>query len=255
MSELTSVPNPHADTIAPNGLGQIGRVVNAYVAPAKTFADIRRSASWWLPFLLGVVVAYLFTFAVQREVGFQKVAENSMQSNVQMQEKMSSMTPAQVQQMYATVAKVTRTISYAAPIGTLIFALVASSLLMASFNFGLGANVPYAQYLAVWFYAGLPLLFKWILASITLFTGLGADQFQIENPVGTNIGFYLSPDAPKWLSTLLSSADIFTLWTVILLVIGCATVAKVKRSSAAAIVVGWWMLAILGMTAMAALRS
>lgn len=255
MPELTPVPNSTSYATASAGLSQIERVVDTYVAPTKTFMDIRRNASWWMPFLIGVIVSYMFAFALQREVGFQKVAENSMQGNAQMQEQMSTKSPAEVHQIYANIAKVTRIMTYSAPIMTLIFAMIASGIFMACFNFGLGAQVPFSQYLAVWFYAGLPLIIKWILASITLFAGLGADQFNIQNPVGTNIGFYLSQDAPKWLSTLLSSADIFTVWTVILLVIGYATVAKVKRSSAAFVVVGWWALAVLGMTVMAAARG
>ncbi len=257
MPEFTADPNLNASTDPSNsvGLSQIERVLDTYVAPIKTFLDIRRSASWWLPFLLGVIVSLIFSFAIQREIGFAKVAENNVQNNAQLQEKTNSMSPAQVQQMYANMAKVMQGISYSFPILTLIFALIASGILMASFNFGLGADVPFSQYLAVWFYAGLPLLFKWILACITIFAGLGADQFNIQNPVGTNIGFYLSQDVPKWLSTMLTSADIFTIWTVILLVIGCATVAKVKCSSAIAVVCGWWALTILAATVMAAVQG
>ncbi len=254
MSETMPMQDTSANS-ASQSLSQIERVIDAYVAPSKTFADIRRSASWWLPFLLGVVVSYIFVFAVQHEIGFQKVAETSLQNNAQMQQRMSSMTPAQVQQTYATVANVTKAIVYVSPVIALLVALISAGILMASFNFGLGAHASFSQYLAVWFYAGLPIMLKWILTCITLFAGLGADQFQMENPVGTNIGFYLSQDAPKWLSTMLSSADILTIWTVILLILGCSIVAKVKRNNAAIVVVGWWVLAILGMTAMAALRG
>ena len=34
------------------GLSQVERVVDTFVAPSKTFTDILRSTSWWLPFLL-----------------------------------------------------------------------------------------------------------------------------------------------------------------------------------------------------------
>lgn len=253
MSEPIAVSSMTGSSTA--GLSQIERVVDTYVAPSKTFEDIRRNASWWLPFLLGLVVTYLFVFAIQHEIGFQKVAETAMQNSPVMQQRMNSMTPAQVQQTYATIATSYKVTLYMTPILTLVFALVAGGILMMSFNFGLGAQALFSQYFAVWMYAGLPLLIKSLLASITLFAGLGADQFQLENPVGTNIGFYLGQDAPKWLSTLLSSADLFTIWTVLLLIVGCSIVAKVKRSQAAIVVVGWWVLAIIGMTVMAAVRS
>ena len=84
---------------------------------------------------------------------------------------------------------------------------------MVSFNFGLGAQAQYKQYVAVWFYAGLPLLLKYLLAAIAIFAGVSAEQFDIRNPrVGTNIGWYLSSDIPSWVRTLFASFDVFTLW-------------------------------------------
>jgi hypothetical protein len=237
-----------------NGLSQVERVVDAYVAPTKTFQDILRNTSWWLPFLLGVVLAYLFLFAIQHEIGFQKVAETIAQNKPSLQQRMNSMTPSQLQSMYSGIAVFVKATLYASPLFILVFALIGAGVLMVSFNFGLGAQAKFSQYFAVWFYAGMPLLIKSLLSSITLFAGLGADQFDLNNPVGTNVGFYLG-DAPKWVSTLLQSVDIFTIWTVILMVIGCATIAKVKRSRAAIVVVGWWVLAILFMTVMAAIRG
>ncbi|MGC2511455.1 MAG: hypothetical protein WA430_12870, partial [Acidobacteriaceae bacterium] len=82
-----------------------------------------------------------------------------------------------------------------------------------------------------------------------------AEQFDINNPVGTNVGWFLTSDVPLWVRTLFSSADIFTLWVVVLLILGCSIVAKVKRSSAAIVIIGWWVLIILGGTIMAAIQG
>ncbi|MHB1857613.1 MAG: YIP1 family protein, partial [Acidobacteriaceae bacterium] len=119
----------------------------------------------------------------------------------------------------------------------------------------LGAQGCYKQYVAVWFYAGLPLLLKYLLAAIAIFAGASAEQFDIRNPVGTNIGWYLSSDIPTWVRTLFASFDVFSLWAAILLIIGCATIARVKRSSAAFVVIGWWALAIIGGTVAAVYQS
>lgn len=237
------------------GLNQLERVIDTYVAPEKTFLDIRRNASWWLPFLLGVCISLLFTFSVDRQIGFDKVAEANINRSASAQERMSSVPEAQREQTMHTIAATTRVFSYAYPIISLIFNLIIAAILMVSFNFGLGAKEHYKQYLAVWFYASLPFAIKYILAAITIFAGASSDNFDIQNPVGTNIGWYLSSDTPLWLRTMLTSVDIFTIWTVVLLIIGCATVARVKRSSAAAVVVGWWVLAIIGFTAMAAMQG
>lgn len=239
----------------PAGLSQIERVADVYVAPTKTFADIRRDASWWLPFLLSIFVSLIFVTSIARHIGFEQVAQANIDRNAQAQERMSSLTESQREQAMRTITVSTEIISYAYPIVTLIFAFIAAGILMMSFNFGLGAQASYKQYLAVWFYAGLPLLLKFLLAAIAIFAGVSAEQFDMRNPVGTNIGWYLPSDMSPWVRTLFSSVDVFTIWAVILLIVGCATVARVKRSSAAFVVVGWWVLAIVAGTVAAAFQS
>ncbi len=43
---------------ASTSLSQVERVIDTFVAPSKTFHDILRDASWWLPWLLGVLVTH-----------------------------------------------------------------------------------------------------------------------------------------------------------------------------------------------------
>ncbi len=254
MAARIEMDGPGRET-GSTGLSQMGRVVDAYVAPTKTFLDIRRNASWWLPFLLGIIVSLCFVYAIDRQIGFDQVAQANINRSESGQQRMSSLPAAQREQTMHTIAISTRIFSYAYPLVGLIFALIAAGILMASFNFGLGAHATFQQYLAVWFYAGLPFLIKYILAAIAIFAGASADQFDMRNPVGTNIGWYLPSDIPVWVRTMFSSVDLFTIWVVVLLVLGCATVARVKRSSAAFIVVGWWLLIILGSTVVAAFQG
>jgi hypothetical protein len=237
------------------GLSQVERVVDTFVAPTKTFTDILRNASWWLPFLLSILVSLAFVTSIDRQIGFEQVAQTNINRNAQAQQRMSGLTDAERQQQIHTIARVTRVISYVYPVLGVIFALICAGILMMSFNFGLGAKASYKEYLAVWFYAGLPYLIKFLLAAIAIFAGVSAEQFDINNPVGTNVGWYLTSDVPLWVRTLFSSADIFTLWAIVLLILGCSIVARVKRSSAAIVVIGWWVLIILAGTIMAAVQG
>ena len=68
------------DTARP-GLSEVQRVTDTFVAPSKTFADILRSASWWLPFVLLAIVSVATTLVVDRQVGFARVAENQIHLN------------------------------------------------------------------------------------------------------------------------------------------------------------------------------
>jgi len=69
-----SVPTPDA---AP--LSEGARIVNAFIAPSKTFADLRRNASWWAPFLLMVIVSTAFVYTVSAKIGFRRVTETQVQ--------------------------------------------------------------------------------------------------------------------------------------------------------------------------------
>ncbi len=51
MADAVAQPDASA---AP--LSEIARVIDTFSAPSKTFTDVKRSASWWLPFLIGAVV-------------------------------------------------------------------------------------------------------------------------------------------------------------------------------------------------------
>jgi hypothetical protein len=255
MATMMETENQGQQPEGQKRLSQVERIVDAYVAPTNTFADIRRDASWWLPFLLGVIVSLLFAYSIDRQIGFEQVAQVNINRNAQAQQRMSSVPEAQREQTLHVIATSTRVVSYAYTVIALIIALIASAILMVSFNFGLGAQASFKQYLAVWFYAGLPLLLKFLLAAIAIFAGASAEQFDIRNPVGTNIGWFLSSDTPLWLRTMFSSVDVFTIWVVVLLILGCSTIARAKRSSAAFIVVGWWVLIIVGSTVAAAFQG
>jgi len=59
-------------------LTQGQRVIYTFTAPSKTFTDIKRSTSWWMPFLIGAIATYILFFAVQAKVGWEQVAENQI---------------------------------------------------------------------------------------------------------------------------------------------------------------------------------
>ena len=114
----------------------------------------------------------------------------------------------------------------------------------ASFNFGLGAKTTFGQMFAVCMYAGLPRLLTGLLSILTLLFGNSSDSYDIKNPVGTNLAYFM-PDSAPVLKAALSFFDVIGLWNLILLVIGTAIVAKVSTGKAAAVVVGWWVLGLL----------
>lgn len=232
-------------------LSQVERVVDTFVAPTKTFADIRRSASWWLPFLLMVVVTVFSSFAIDRTVGFASVAEHEMTKSPAAAEQLQQLTPEQRSQRLRVGAVATRISTYASSVIILVFALLEALVLWGSFNFGLGAQTTFPQMLAVIMYSALPRLFVGILNIVFLFSGVNTENYDIRNPVGTNLGYFLT-DSPNWLKTAASFFDVLTLWSLILLIIGTAIISRKTKGQAAIIVIGWWVVILLVATGVAA---
>jgi hypothetical protein len=91
-----------------------------------------------------------------------------------------------------------------------------------------------------------------------IFVGGEPDTFNIKNFAPTNLGAFLFPnpaEANRVLYTLASSLDFVTIWTLVLLSIGVAAVAGVKRSYGYIAVFGWWAIFVLFGVGMAAITG
>lgn len=247
MTELTAA----APIEAP--LTETQRVIDTFVAPSKTFIDLRRKSTFWGPLILLIVVGILFSFSVQQKVGWVRVYENTLHQTPEKAEKVEALPNAD--SIKAISAKVTAAFTYGYFAILLIITLITSLLIWATVNFGFGGKAKYGQIYAVSMYSTLVFDIKFLLAIIAIFAGLAPDSFLIQNPVGTNIGYYLSTDMPRALTALCMHLDIFEIWSLVLSVIGVSIVAKVSKGKAAAVVVGWWVIFVLIGVGAAALQS
>jgi hypothetical protein len=243
MTEIGAV-SPEQASAAP-GLSQGERVLDTFIAPSKTFTDILRSRSWWLPFLISVVVSYGYVFALQSRVGWDTIAANSIKQDPKATERLANAPAAQQAQVMKMTTAGIQYGMYGTPVILLISGAVISLVLWGTVNFLFGGRATFGSVFAVWMYGTLPLLLLSILTVVTLFAGLDKDTFNLNNPVGTNVGFYLPPETPQWLLKLGTSIDVLWLWALSLVGIGLGIVAKVKKSAGLAAVFGWWLLLLI----------
>ncbi len=239
------------DNTAPSALQ---RVLLAFTAPSRAFAQLGSGSSWWLPYLLVVLVSLGFAATVGAKVGWDTVARNNLASSPKQQARFDQAPPAQQTQQIGMIAKFTRVSVYAGFVfGPLLFAAIIAGILLATLNFALGGHARFGPLFAVYFLSALPQLIKLLLAMLMLAFGVGTETFQLNNPVGGNPAFYLQiSSVPHWAISLLTWFDVFLIWQIVLLVIGCSIVAKVSRGKAAAVVLGWVVLAMLIGTSVAA---
>jgi hypothetical protein len=236
------------------GLSQIERVVDTFVAPTKTFTDILRSRSWWLPLLIYLVVSAGFAFAVDQKIGFDSVAEQAVQQSSIAQSQLDSLSPEMRSQAIHRQAVRTKYTSYVGGIFFLVFALFGALLNWATINFGFGAKTTFGQNFTLQMYSSLPLAIKSLISIVLVFAGVGTDNFNMRDPVGTNPGFYMT-DAAAWVKTFLTFFDVFGLWALALAVIGLACISGKSKGSAAIVVVGWWFVFMIVITGLVAAFS
>jgi hypothetical protein len=234
-------------------LTQVQRVVDTFIAPSKTFTDILRSSSWWLPFLLGVVVAYALTLGIGQKVGWSTVVDNEIQANPKLQAQVADASPEIAATIHKRMLYGYEGSFFASPVINILSLLFMAVILWPTINFGFAGKASYGQVFSVLNYAYLPAMIKGLIAVIVLYVGSSAENFTVENMLGTNPGYYI--ETPGALKTLLTSFDIFTLWTLVLLSMGLAIVARTKRSTGFIVVFGWWLLIVLVKTGVGALQS
>ncbi len=235
-------------------LTEAERVVDIFVAPSKTFADIRRNRSWWLPYLLLVVCGMGFSVTLVHKLGPGGIADSALRANPKKYEQFKQLPAEQQASQRSIVGNITTYSLYAFPVIQIAALAITALLLWGGFNFILGGSSSYPEMFAVAVFASLPSVFRAILGTITLFAG-DSDTFNLQDPVGTNPGYYLSADTAPWLHSLLSSIDLLTLWPLFLMALGAAIVARVKPASGYALIFGVWLVFVLIKTGFAAAFS
>jgi hypothetical protein len=228
------------------GLSQLQRVTNTFSAPSKTFADIKRgNKSWWMPFIIFTLVGYVLFAAVAFKIGMQQVVENQIHLSPKQEQNLTEH-PEQREMTMKISLYVTEGIFLANPLVLLIIVAIGSVGLWGTINFLFGGKATYGSIFTAWMYAGLPGIFKVLLGVIVIFAGTAPESFNIKNYAPTNLGAFLNPlETPPALYSLATSLDVVTIWTLVLLGMGTAMVAGVKRSSGYIAVFGWWALFVL----------
>lgn len=234
-------------------LSQAERVVDTFVAPSKTFTDLRRSASWLVPLLLIFIATDALVFVADKKLGFEKIAENNLALSPKQAARLDQLPPEDRARQMQSVVSVTRVVSYGSPIIVFVFLLIFAGVLLLTFNFGLGAELTFNQCMAVCCYASLPVIVKDLVAILALVVGSG-ESFTFQNPVASNLSAVVDPSS-HFLYAVAMNIDVFMIWTLVLSGIAFSCLTKLTRGTCMAVVFGWWAAWVLGTSGIGAAFS
>jgi hypothetical protein len=241
MAAAPVLPPSPMPTPEPAPLSAGARIVNTFVAPSKTFTDLRRNASWWGPWLLISIVSLVFIWSMGKQVGFEQISKNQI-AHSKRADQFDKLPANQQARQLSISSKIIAGFGYGSPALLLLYCLIATLALWLTFKLAVGGETTFGQAYAIVMYAWLPGIIGAILGSVSLFAGINPEGFDINNPVGTNLAYYLDPDTTgKFVRGMASSLDLLSIWTIVLVGIGFACTSKVKRSTAIIVVAVWYL--------------
>jgi hypothetical protein len=235
------LPPPSAPAPTPEpALSEGARIVNTFIAPSKTFTDLRRSASWWGPWLLISIFSLLFVYSMDRQIGFDQISKNEI-AHSSRADQFDKLPADQQAKQIAISTGFIRYLSYGIPVMILLYFAITTLVLWATFKFAAGSGASYKTAYAIIFYASLPGIIGPILGTVSMFAGVSPEGFNVNNPVATNPAYFMDRAGNKFLYGMASGLDILVIWSIVLMGIGFSCTSKVKRSTAIAIVAGWYL--------------
>lgn len=252
---MSTPPVPVEPQPAAPSLSEPERLLNTFIAPSKTMADIQRNPSWWAPFMVIAVFSFFYILMIGQKIGWEQIVQNEIQKNARAMEQIDKLPPEQRERTLDLQVTITKYISYAQPVVLLIIYAIVALVLLAVFNFGFGAQLKFMQCMAITMYASLVNVVGVLLGVITLFAGLDPEGFNIRNPVATNPAYFMNPMQNKFLYGVISAFDIIVLWCIVVMAIGISRNSKVKTGVAFATIFVMYFLLKLAGTAIAVATS
>ena len=126
-------------------------------------------------------------------------------------------------------------------VGLPLAALV-SALVLWGISRIVSARGEFRQHFSVVAHAWIPAVVIGGLAVSALLLARGGSGMDIQNPIPSNPAWFLPEDASPFARTFLMIPDLFSVWIVVLLVIGVGAAARLSRGAAAAVVLSPWLL-------------
>jgi hypothetical protein len=242
---------PPAPTSEPPAKNTFQRFAGVLFAPADTFRDIARRPDILTPLIVLVVISFIVSALIIPRMDFEAAFREQMASQ---NSKMSDADLDRAAKMGSAFGKV---MAWTGPIwGILIWVIIAGVLLLAHRLFGGEGN--FKQALSTVLYSWIPLTINGIVTGIVALARGEIDPTTMQTLVKSNPAFLVDMKDNPILFAALSSLDIFTIWTLILLVIGFATLSRLSRAKSAVIIVSLWLLTVvvkLGFAALGAARA
>lgn len=208
------------------GMSEIARITGVFFEPKKAFADIAARPRWIPPLLIILLISMSLMIVYTQRGGWRVMMEQQMAAS----SRSSQMTPEQREQGIEMGVKYASLAVYVTPILIPVSTLIIAGVLMGITALILSAPVRFPQVFSIVCYANLAGAVKGVLVLVVLLMKNITD-FDLNNPLMFNPGYFMDPkESNKFLYSLATSLDLFSLWAMFLIAIGLKAAAGKKLS-------------------------
>jgi hypothetical protein len=224
------------------------RLVGAFVSPVRTFTAIARRPTWVLPVAIAAALALPLSELILSRTDWRAVtAERIARSG-------RTVTEAQLDAWVEQMRRLSWLFDiFAVALPAFLAAAVAGVLWAACQAFGW--EVRFRQSLGVTAHALLPGTLGSVALLGVLWNRATIDPQSVGDALPTNLGLLVSAHSDRLVHGLLASIDLFSFWTMALLVLGLSAAARTSRVRMAVLVGSLWGLYVLGKAGITALMS
>lgn len=225
-----------------------GRLLSVLLAPGKTFRSIAARPTWIEPMVVLVLLTGVMTMLVMQRADMEEMIRARIEQS-------GREVPAEaVEQQVEMMERFGWVFGLLGAVVTPVMYLAGAAVLLAIFKL-LGSDLGFPQSLSTFLYGMAPWIVASLLALPVLLSrdSLTVEEMQSGTVLMSNLSFLAPEDAGAGLRAALSAIDVFSLWTLVLLAIGYRIVARVSTGTAAGVLVGLWLVWVLGKVGLAAL--
>ncbi len=243
MSEAAKAAPPVGDDSG----SAFGRLVGVFASPVRTFAAIAARPTWLLPVAITAGLSLPASELILAKTDWRAVV------SAQIAKSGRHLSEAQIDQAAERAQRLTWLWDVIAVAGPILVLFIVAAVLWAACN-AFAWDVKFRQSLGVASHAFLPSILAALGLMAALWNRPTVDPRKVGDALPTNLGHF-APGTDEVTHGLLASIDLFSFWSMALIILGLSAAAKAPRGRMAALVVGLWALYVLGKAGATALMG
>src|SRR5262249_41242098 len=242
MDPELSYPSKPADAeLSPAPQNFFSRLIGVYFSPGETFKGMASAPRPFAPIIALTLLFVVSSVFVASRMPMDKINEDRIQQAIAS----GRLTEEQAAQQREGMKKIAPFMKFIIPISTALWAVVrgvAFGGLAKLVSMMMGIDNKYMPLVSVTTYTMLAVYIISTVIFVILIFVKPIEDFDWNNPVGSNLAALLTAfgveGLSKFVKGLLSYVDVFYIWKVILIAIGCAAVSHKLKSSSAMVYAG-----------------